>query len=115
SRKRACRTSILPLPSRTVYVRSSKQRESFATFFIGTLGPQVGVGAEAPRPCACAVAEPPARTTTKAAARMGSEWKGSRVLIGPPWSSGANSTTENRQPQDSDGDPSPAAAVSARV
>src|SRR6185295_10919789 len=62
SRNRVCSRSI-ELPSRTVYVLSSKQRESLATFLTsaGRFGPHGGVGAAggAPRP-ACAAGAPAA-------------------------------------------------------
>src|SRR5436190_2098104 len=44
SRKRACSTSA-ELPARTVYVRSSKQRDSAAVFLVSTPGPHGGVAA----------------------------------------------------------------------
>src|ERR1041385_328564 len=48
SRNRECSRSI-ELPSRTVYVLNSKQRDSFATFLMsaGRFGPHGGVGAAA--------------------------------------------------------------------
>src|SRR5438045_9205934 len=44
SRKRACSTSA-ELPARTVYVRSSKQRDSAAVFLMSTPGTHGGVAA----------------------------------------------------------------------